>query len=89
MKTYVILVHNENNVDIVRERLQQLGSYFVFFEKDFVIKTTINSAQEVFEQIERNEQFDLVVFEIQAIPQESYWGFANKELWKWLQERQD
>ena len=89
MKTYIVLVHNESNVDIVRERIQQLGDYYVFFEKEFVIETEINSALEVFEQIERGEQFDVVVFEVQTVTKESYWGFANRDLWKWLKDRQN
>lgn len=89
MKTYIVLVHNENNVNNVSERLQQLGDYYVFFEREFILETEINSAQEVFEQIVRNEQFDIVIFEIQTVAKDSYWGFANKDLWKWLKDRQN
>lgn len=89
MKTFIVLVHNENNVDIVRERLMQLGNFYVFFEKEFVLETNSNSALEVFEQIVNGEQFDVVVFEVQTVAKESYWGFANRDLWKWLKDKQN
>lgn len=89
MKTYIVLVNNENHVDIVSERLQQVGDYYVFFEKEFIIETEINTALEVFEQIERGEQFDVVVFEVHTVAKESYWGFANRDLWKWLKDKQN
>ncbi len=88
MKTFIVLIHNDDDVAVVRERLTQLGSCFVFYDKEFLVETTLNTAREVYNQIENTDQFEIVVFEINILEIDSYWGFANIELWNWLKDRQ-
>lgn len=88
MKQFLILVNDEENIEIVKNRLSQIGEFIIFFDKNFLFDTNLGSSQEVYRQIEKSDQFDVVIIEIESIHSGLYWGFANKELWKWMKERE-
>ena len=88
MKHFLILVYDVENLEMVKNGLSQYGEFIVFFEKNFLFETNLNSAQEIYNHIEKTNQINIVIIEMGTINAGSYWGFANKELWKWLKERE-
>lgn len=86
MKIYIIIVDSSDFVQVVQDKIQSLGKYYKISEKCFILSSDRDRAQNVYDELSGGTKIGLVVFEIKTETAINYWGYSNKELWKWLND---
>ncbi|MCM1302313.1 MAG: hypothetical protein NC250_03095 [Alistipes senegalensis] len=89
MKTYLIIYAEEtNNTEILIDRIKSLGDYCRFFNNHWFVRTSLNTAEDVYKSIIKDDlaTISVIVLNISSQPSHNYWGFMNKAVWEWLKQ---
>lgn len=87
MNKYLIIYNSDASSDILKDRIKNLGEYYNLFQNSWLVYSYLQTCEAVYREIVKDDLTTkhIVVFSINSIPN-SYWGYANKALWKWLDE---
>lgn len=87
MKTFLIIYDDTANLDLIKDRIKSLGTYYNFLGNHWLVKTEIESPKEIHNTIVRDDMktTNIVIFNIDT-SSGGYWGFMNNALWQWLKK---
>ncbi len=87
-KIYLIVYNNETSSEVLKDRIKNVGQYYNLFVNNWLVKSHLQTCKEVYQEITKEDMNTkhLVVFSIDSLPIEGYWGFANNALWEWIKE---
>lgn len=89
MKIYLVIYHEGDDSDILKDRIKNLGDYYRFFNNHWFVKTTLDKAEDVYDEIVKKDlsTLNIIVLNVDPKLSHNYWGFMNKALWDWLKQQ--
>lgn len=84
-RLFIIILDPNIDASTVRNRIAELGDYYIIYGNQYLILTDFVDAQTVYEKIVRQEDspIGIVVLCVDADTL-TYWGYSDKGLWEWL-----
>lgn len=85
-KLFIITLGPDTNTSDIRRRIERLGDYYTLYNNQYLVFADIEDAQSVYSRIAQESTVLGIV--ILGIPLDklTYWGYTDKELWKWLEK---
>lgn len=86
MKNLFIIILNPNvDTSIIKRRIEDLGEYYVVYNNQYLVLSKQDDAQNVYSEIVKNDDNIIGTIVLSISTKElSYWGYADKSLWEWL-----
>lgn len=85
---YIIMLDPYSDTSIIKNRISELGNYYVVYENQYLLISDQKSAKELYESLTRNisnSAIGVVVLGV-SITDLTYWGYSSRGLWSWLKE---
>ena len=84
-KLFIIIIDPNANASVVRNRIVELGDYYIVYENQYFVLADLDNARTVYEKVVRNGDtpIGIVVLYIDATTL-YYWGYTDKKLWAWF-----
>ena len=83
-KIYIIIIGEESDGDIMRDRIRAVGRNYAFWNNHWLVETT-KSAQEIYERLSA-EPYNQVEIFVSELDNSNYYGWMNADLWDWIDE---
>ena len=86
MKNLFLIILNPNaDTSIIRRRIEDLGEYYIINNNQYLVLSEHHDSQAVYSMIVKDED-SIIGTIVLSIPTTnlSYWGYADKSLWEWL-----
>lgn len=89
MKKFFIIILDPNaETSAIKGRIPQLGDYCSIYVNQYLLISTLPSAKAVYEKLVQDQQNPVGIVVLSTdIDKLLYWGYSDKGLWDWLNER--
>lgn len=86
MKVFFISYSQENNSEIINDRIKSLGDYYCLKNTEYLVCSTLERADDVYSSIAKSDftKLNILIISVNTQMALDYWGVSKKELWTWL-----
>lgn len=85
MKHFFIVILDPNaDSTKLKGKILELGDSYRIFDNQFIVYVDCEDAKQLYERLVPNEPIGIVIFRADIKSDNSYWGYSDAGLWKWL-----
>ena len=84
-KLFLIILNPNAETSIIKRRIVDFGVYYIIYNNQYLVLSEHNEAKDVYSAIVKDED-SIIGTIVLSMPTTnlSYWGYADKSLWEWL-----
>lgn len=85
MKNFFIIILGPNvDSSMLKGKIRELGDSYSIYDNQFIVYVDCEDAKQLYERLVPNEPIGIVIFRADIKSVNSYWGYSDAGLWKWL-----
>lgn len=84
-KVYIIIISDEYNTEIIRDRIKSIGQNYVFWDNHWLVESP-ESAKDIYHKLSADgyEKASIFISELNLTRVGSYYGRMKTGLWDWI-----
>ena len=89
-KIFIIILSEEYNTEIMRDRIKSIGPSYVFWDNHWLVTSEL-SAKDIYHKLSADtyEKASIFISELNVSSLSHYYGRMNTDLWDWIQENKN
>lgn len=91
METFLIFPGNKIDLHLLKDKLESIGILYNLYSKGLLFRSNISSTRELYNKICEFgfDKLNVIVFRVNDIEHDGYWGFSERDTWNFLRPAQD
>lgn len=85
MNIFLVTINDIEIIDVIKANIKTFPRYYFLSDDKCLVLSSLVKSRDVFNKIVGDDPAkNVIVFSIGKEVENSYWGFANGDLWTWL-----